>query len=83
MNFNLLCDWFVDNKLSIHLEDKTKSILFGTKKKLKRLRELDIRYGDVKIKQHPHVKYLDSSCSGESMALHALTKINGKLKFLY
>ena len=88
MNFNLLCDWFVDNKLSIHLgEDKTKSILFGTKRKLKRLRELDIRYGDVKIKQHPHVKYLgcilDSSCSGESMALHALTKINGKLKFLY
>ena len=56
MNFNLLCDWFVDNKLSIHLgEDQTKSknILFGTKKKLKRLRELDIRYGDVKIKQHP------------------------------
>ena len=52
MNFNLLCDWFVDNKLSIHLEDKTKSILFGTKRKLKRfLRELDIIYGDVKIKQ--------------------------------
>ena len=29
-NFNSLCDWFVDNKLSIHFgEDKTKSILFG------------------------------------------------------
>ena len=87
MNFNLLCDWFVDNKLSIHLgEDKTKSILFGTKRKLKGLRELDIRYGDVKIKQHTHVKYLgcilDSNFSGESMALHALTKINGKLKCL-
>ena len=27
--FNKLCDWFVDNKLSIHFgEDKTKSILF-------------------------------------------------------
>ena len=39
---------------------------------------MDIRYGDVKIKQHPHVKYLgcilDSNFSGESMALHALTK---------
>ena len=42
MNFNLLCDWFVHNKLSIHLgEDKTKSILFGTQRKLKGLRELD------------------------------------------
>ena len=31
-NFNSLCDWFVDNKLSIHFgEDKTKSILFGRK----------------------------------------------------
>ena len=33
-NFNSLCDWFVDNKLSIHFgEDKTKSILFGKKNK--------------------------------------------------
>ena len=33
-NFNSLCDWFVDNKRSIHFgEDKTKSILFGRKKK--------------------------------------------------
>ena len=34
-NFSSLCDWFVDNKLSIHFEqDKIKSILFGTKHKL-------------------------------------------------
>ena len=32
-DFSNLCDWFVDNKLSIHLgEDKTKSIPFSTKK---------------------------------------------------
>ena len=31
-NFNSLCDWFVDNKLSIHFgEDKTKSILWQKK----------------------------------------------------
>ena len=31
-NFNTLCDWFLENKLSIHFgEDKTKSILFGRK----------------------------------------------------
>ena len=33
--FSSVCDWFVDNKLSIHFgQDKTKSILFGTKCKL-------------------------------------------------
>ena len=31
-NFSNICDWFVDNKLSIHFgKDKTKSILFSTK----------------------------------------------------
>ena len=30
-DFANLCDWFVDNRLSIHLgEDKTKTILFGS-----------------------------------------------------
>ena len=33
-NFSNICDWFVDNKLSIHFrEDKAKSILFSTKSK--------------------------------------------------
>ena len=31
-DFNSLCDWFLDNKLSIHFgEDKTKTILFSPK----------------------------------------------------
>ena len=31
-NFSNVCDWFVDNKLSIHFgEEKTKCILFDTK----------------------------------------------------
>ena len=35
-NFNSLCDWFVENKLSLHFrEDKTNRIIFGTKEKLK------------------------------------------------
>ena len=35
-DFSSLCEWFIDNKLSIHLgEQKTKSILFGTTKRLK------------------------------------------------
>ncbi|MEO1917133.1 MAG: reverse transcriptase family protein, partial [Candidatus Thioglobus sp.] len=87
-DFNSICDWFVDNKLSIHFgEDKTKSIIFGSKQKLRSLKELDIRRGNVKIKQHSEVTYLgcvlDGALSGEAMATHALGKINGKLKFLY
>ena len=75
-------DWFVDNKLSIHFgEDKTKSIVFGTNRKIKNIRELDIRRGDIKIKQHPQVAYLgctlDRTLSGDAMASKALGKING------
>ena len=85
-DFNSLCDWFVDNKLSIHFgDDKTKSIIFGSKRKLNKVRELDIRRGDIKIKQQSKVKYLgciiDKDLSGESMAIHALGKINSRLKF--
>ena len=87
-DFSNLCDWFVDNKLSIHFgEDKTKSILFSTKHKVKRAEALNIKYNGVEIKQHSKVKYLgcilDETLSGESMALHVLNKVNSKVKFLY
>ena len=50
-NFSNICDWFVDNKLSIHFEeDKTKCILFGTKQKLNKTGSLDIRYRTIQIK---------------------------------
>ena len=36
--FSNNCNWFVDNKLSIHFgEEKTKCILFGTKKRVKKI----------------------------------------------
>ena len=36
-DFGSICDWFVDIKLSIHFgDDKTKSILFETKFKIKK-----------------------------------------------
>ena len=87
-DFESICDWFVDNKLSIHFgNDKTKSILFGTKFKVKKVRKLNIKYGDIQIKQHSKVKYLgcmlDETMSGETIALSVINKINNKLKFLY
>ena len=42
-------DWFVHNKLSIHFgEDKTKSILFSSKRKVKKASPLNIQYKDKK-----------------------------------
>ena len=87
-DFESICDWFVDNKLSIHFgDDKTKSILFTSKFKIKKVRELNITYGNIQIKQHSKVKYLgcmlDETISRETMALFVIHKINNKLKFFY
>ena len=87
-DFSSLCDWFVDNKLSVHFgKEKTKSILFGNKRQLKNQRDLDLRYGDIEIKQHSKVTYLgcilDNDLSGESMATKVLRLVNNRLKFLY
>ena len=58
-DFTSLCEWFIDNKLSVHFgEEKTKSILFGTKRQLKDQRDLNLKYGDIEIKQHCRVTYL-------------------------
>ena len=87
-DFESFCDGFVDNELSIHFSnDKTKSILFASKFKIKKVRKLNIKYGNIQIKQHSKVKYLgcilDETMSGETMALSVISKINNKLKFLY
>ena len=53
LNFSSVCDWCINNKLSIHLgKDKTKSVLFGTKLNIKRAEPLNLIYGNVKIKQY-------------------------------
>ena len=65
----------------------SESILFGTKRQLKNQRDLDLRYGDIEIKQHSKVTYLgcilDNDLSGESMATKVLRLVNNRLKFLY
>ena len=85
-NFCNICDWFVDNKLSIHCgEDSTKSILFAPKFKRKNIKKLHIKCGDIEIKQHSKVNYLgcllDETMSGEAMTLNVVNKINNKLIF--
>ena len=86
-DFANLCEWFVHNKLSIHLgEEQTKCILFGSKLKLKNAGKLNIMYNGIEIKQYFKITYLgcllDETISRKSMALKAIKKINQKLKFL-
>ena len=87
-DFANMRDWFVDNKLSIHFgEDKTKSILFASKRKIKKLQKLEILYNNIRIKQHPRVTYLgcilEEAMSRESMANKVISKVNARLKFLH
>ena len=87
-DFANICDWFVDNKLSIHFgEDKTKFILFASKRKIKKLQKLEIIYKNIRIKQYSRVTYLgcilEETMSGESMAHKVISKINAILKFLH
>ena len=48
-----MCDWFVDNKLSICFrEDKTKSILSSNTNQKKKIGTLEINNGNINIKQY-------------------------------
>ena len=42
-------------------EDKTKAILFASKRKIKSARKLNLKYKDIIIKQHLHVTYLGNN----------------------
>ena len=85
-DFTNLSEWFVNNKLSIHLcEEKTKCILSGSKLKLKNAGKLKIMYNGIEIKQYSKVTYLgcllDKTMPGESMVLKTIKKINQELRF--
>ena len=89
-DFNSLCDWFLDNKLSIHFEEvKTKTILFENLSK--NAAPLIVKRNDIILKQHKFVEYLgcllDNTLSGKDIAEKilekVLEKVNGRLKFLY
>ena len=87
VDFCNICDWFVDNKLSIHFgEDQAKYILVASKFKMKIIEKLNIKYGDIQIKPHSKVKYpgclMDETMPGEARELNVIHKINNKLKFI-
>ena len=87
-DFSNLCEWFLDNKLSINFrEDKTKSILFGRKRKLRKAGKLDITCQGIDIKQNSQVTYLgcilDETMSREPMTYKTIKKTNFRLNYLF
>ena len=78
--------WLMDNKLSLHL-GKTESILFGSKRKLRKVESFDVKCGNETIKHVNSVKYLgvqiDNDLSGNSIVKDIVTKVNLRLRFLY
>ena len=82
------CEWSLDNKVSIHFgEGKTKSILFGSKCKLRKVGKLNITYQGIDIKQNSQVTYLgcilDETMSGEPVAYKTIKRIDSRLNYLF
>ena len=79
-------EWLVDNKLSLHL-GKTEYMLFGPKRKLNKDSQFSVSCNGHDIKGSKKVKYLglviDNILSGESIVQNIISKVNGKLNFLY
>ena len=74
--------------LSINFsEDKTKSIHFASKRKIKKLQKLEILYNNIRIKQHSWVTYLgcilEERMFWESMPHTVISKVNARLNFLH
>ena len=58
-DFSNLCEWFLFNKLSIHFGvDKTKSILYGSKCKLRKVGKLIVMIKGIDIRQNSQVTSL-------------------------
>ena len=85
MELEAVNDWLIDNKLSLHL-GKTESILFGSKRKLAKHSELNIKCGNLQIMPKSDIRYLGpdihQSLDGEITADKVIKKANSRLKFL-
>ena len=78
--------WLIDNKLSLPI-GKTECILFGSKRKLRKIGDFSIECNGHTIKAQRSVKYLGLSLNyqltWEAIVNSIVQKINGRLKFLY
>ena len=83
---NSVNSWLIENKLSLH-PGKCESILFGSKRKCKKITNFSVKYNDTEITAKSNIKYLgttiDQTMSGQDIVTSIIKKANGKLKFLY
>jgi hypothetical protein len=79
-------EWLEENRLSLHL-GKTQSILFGSKKRLRKANELHISCNGQIIEPGVEVSYLgvdlDQSLSFSSIINKIVSKSTNKIKFVY
>ena len=72
--------WLVDNKLSLRLGN-TESILFGSKRKLKKIKDFSVTCNGQAIINTKPVKYLSyvgKELSGEAIANEVINKVNDR-----
>ena len=85
-DFSSLFDWFVDNKLSMHLSQDNKTN-FNWPFYFYNAQAINIVYSGTEMKQYAKLKYLgyilDPSISCESMTLNVTDKVNSRLKFIH
>jgi hypothetical protein len=78
--------WLIDNKLSLHV-GKTEAIVFSSKRKRNKTEGFQIMCGESLIKRVHSVRYLgviiDECLSGEEHVLSIISKISGRIAFLY
>ena len=86
LELEMCSKWLVDNKLSLHM-GKTESIIFGSKRKLRKINNFSVECNGHTIKAQRSVKYLgltlDDQLTGEAIVNSIVQKVNGRLKFLY
>ena len=79
-------EWLTDNRLSLHV-GKTESILFGSKRKLKRVNGYQVMCERTPVKQVTSVCYLgvllNDSLDGKSQADNVIRKCGGRIAFLF
>ena len=68
-------------------KDFIKSILFGTKRKLRKVGKINLTYEGIDIKQNCQATYLgcilDETMSGEPLAYKTIKEINSRLNYLF
>jgi hypothetical protein len=79
-------NWLVDNKPSLYL-GKTEYIIFGTKRKLRKVTNFQIQCNDHIIKSQTKLKYLHldiyQNLPGGITVNSIIKKVNSRLRFMY